>query len=89
MEFSLTTEVQKQIQIIKTKNPEIFRKIQKQLSIFKANHFHPSLRNHKLQGNLEKSWSISINGNLRLLYYISNNKAVFFIIGNHDEVYRK
>lgn len=89
MDFSFSTEVTSELKKIKQKQPLLFKKIQKQLKIFKENIKHPSLRTHKLKGNLANTWSISIEGNVRLLYSIKNNEAIFFKIGNHDEVYRK
>ncbi|HRN96697.1 MAG TPA: type II toxin-antitoxin system mRNA interferase toxin, RelE/StbE family, partial [Candidatus Levybacteria bacterium] len=64
-------------------------KIQKQLKLFTEDSKHPSLRTHKLKGKLSNSWSITIEGNMRMIYTIKNNEALFFKIGNHDEVYRK
>lgn len=89
MEFSFSTQVTSELKKIKQKKPLLFKKIQKQLKIFKENIKHPSLRTHKLKGNLANTWSISIEGNVRLIYTIRNNEAIFFKIGNHDEVYRK
>ena len=89
MDFSFSTEVTNELKRIKHKQPLLFKKIQKQLKIFKENIKHPSLRTHKLKGNLASTWSISIEGNVRLIYTIKNNEAIFFKIGNHDEVYRK
>ncbi len=88
MKFSLTKEVSAQLKQIKKKNPKLSKKILKQLHFFLVDHQHPSLRNHKLKGHLQSSRSISIEGNFRMVYYISNNKAVFFDIGTHDQVYR-
>ena len=65
-----------------------YKRIQKQLVMFSHNPTHPSLRTHKLKGNLENSWSISIEANLRMLYRIDDNEIVFFAIGTHDEVYK-
>jgi addiction module RelE/StbE family toxin len=87
--FSFSTEVLNELKKRKQKRPVLFRKIQKQLKIFKENSKHPSLRTHKLRGNLSDTWSISIEGNIRLIYTIKNKTAIFFKIGNHDEVYRK
>jgi addiction module RelE/StbE family toxin len=89
MDFSFSTDVTTELKKIKSKKPLLFKKIQKQLNIFKENIKHPSLRTHKLKGNLSSTWSISIEGNIRLIYTIKNNEAIFFKIGNHDEVYRK
>lgn len=89
MDFSFSTEVTSELKKIKQKQPLLFKKIQKQLKLFKENIKHPSLRTHKLKGNLVNTWSISIEGNVRLIYSIKKKEAIFFKIGNHDEVYRK
>lgn len=89
MNFSFTTKLKRDLQGLKAKNPKLFKKIQKQLKLFTTDSKYPSLRTHKLEGNLEKSWSISIEGNIRMLYYIEGQEAVFFLVGTHDEVYRR
>jgi len=89
MEFSFSTEVTSELKKIKQKQPLLFKKLQKQLKIFKEDVKHPSLRTHKLKGKLANTWSISVEGNVRLIYTIKNNEAIFFKIGSHDEVYRK
>ena len=89
MDFSFSTEVTTELKKIKHKQPLLFKKIQKQLKIFKENIKHPSLRTHKLKGNLVNTWSISIEGNVRMIYTLKNNEAIFFKIGGHDEVYRR
>lgn len=89
MDFYFTKELTDELKKLKHKQPLLFKKIQKQLNFFQNDIKHPSLRTHKLVGNLSNEWSISIEGNIRLIYYIENNVAIFFKIGNHDEVYRK
>ncbi len=89
MKILFSSDVIKYFQTIKKKNPKLLKKIHKQLFLFQENSRHPSLRTHKLEGKLSNSWSISIEGNTRMLYYIKQDVAVFFLIGTHDEVYRK
>ena len=89
MDITFSSEVLKYLRETKKKNPKLLKKIHKQLSIFKENPKHPSLRTHKLEGKLTKSWSISIEGNIRMLYYVKKGGVVFFLIGTHDKVYRK
>ncbi len=67
---------------------ELFELIRKQLSLFETNEKHPSLRIHKLTGELKDYWSISINKSIRIIYFIENNMAYFVNIGTHDEVYK-
>ncbi len=89
MHFSFSTEIIKDLKKIKQNQPLLFKKIKKQVTIFKNDHTHPSLRTHKLKGNLSNIWSISIEGNIRMIYVIKDNEALFIKIGNHDQVYRK
>lgn len=89
MEITFSPEVVKYVNGIRKKNPQLLKKINKQLRLFKENPKHPSLRTHKLQGELSNSWSITIERSIRMIYYVSNNKIVFFVIGTHDEVYKK
>jgi len=89
MDFSFSTEITSELKKIKQKQPQLFKKIQKQLKLFKVSVKQPSLRTHKLKGNLVNTWSISVEGNIRLIYTVKNNEAIFFKIGSHDEVYRK
>lgn len=89
MQPSFTPQVTEKLKQIKKNQPKLYRKIQKQLLLFITNPKHPSLRTHKLKGNLSNTWSISIERNFRMLYYLSNEKLVFFMIGTNDEVYRK
>ena len=88
MRFSLAVTVDRRLKKLKRTQPQTFRKIRKQLLLFRQDHTHPSLRHHKLKGNLKETWSISIERNMRMVYYISSGQAVFFLIGSHDEVYR-
>ena len=89
MDYLLAPKVINELKKIKKKNPKLFAKVQKQLRLFEQNHRHPSLKTHRLSGDLSDSWSISITGEIRMLYYLKENKAVFFIIGTHQEVYGK
>lgn len=51
---------------------------------------HPSLKTHKLSGNLKSCFSFSVGYDIRVLFYFTDSKpkrAVFFDIGKHDDVY--
>ncbi len=89
MRFSLEPELFKKIKEITKKNAKLSKKIQKQLKFFSEDPKHPSLKTHKLKGSLSARWSISIEGNIRMVYYLNGDEAVFFDIGTHDEVYKK
>ncbi len=89
MKFSFEPELFRKIQAINKTNPKLSKKIQKQLKFFSENPKYPSLKTHKLKGGLSELWSISIEGNIRMIYYLSDKEAIFFEIGTHDEVYRR
>ena len=58
--------------------------------LFVENPFEESLKTHKLSGKLKDLWSFSIEYDLRVVFYFTNDKpkkAVFVDIGNHDEIY--
>lgn len=88
MDFRISPELEKELKRIKTRDFHLLQQIQKQLTIFKLNHKHPSLRLHKLSGNLKNLWSISIDRNIRMLFFMEREEAYFFDIGTHDQVYR-
>jgi len=88
MDFRISPDLEKELKKIKTRNLHLLEQIQKQLTLFKQNHKHPSLRLHKLTGNLNNFWSISIDRKIRMLFVLDDEEAYFFDIGTHDDVYR-
>ena len=89
MEISFRKKTTRKLKQIKGKQPALYKKIQKQLRLFKLNPKHPSLRTHKLKGNLANTWSISIEDDVRMIYSVENHEAIFIDLGTHDEVYKK
>ena len=71
------------------KHPELFDKYEKTIYLLESNPQHPSLRLHKLNGNLAKYHSVSIDMNYRIIIdFIIIDKQIFLIdIGSHSEVY--
>lgn len=53
--------------------------------------FHPTLKSHKLKGNLAGSWACSVEYDLRIVFEFLEHEGVEAIlletIGTHDEVY--
>lgn len=86
--IKFSPDVYIKLQKIKKKNPRLFNKIQKQLTIFKEDPKHRSLRLHKITRKIQNAWSISIDKSIRMLY-IDEEDIYFFEIGTHDEVYKK
>lgn len=89
MKSYFTTELEKKVKKLKHKKPHLYAKIQSKLRYFEENHKHISLQTHKLKGKLGEAWSISIERNFRMLYYIKDGWAIFFDLGTHDEVYKQ
>lgn len=89
MDFAISPDLDKELKRIKAHDKQLAQKIEKQLTLFQISHFHPSLRTHKLTGNLNNIWSMSIDKNIRMLYILGDDGAYFFDIGTHDQVYQK
>jgi addiction module RelE/StbE family toxin len=71
------------------KNPPIKNKVYKTFELLENNPFHPSLRLHKLKGNLKDYYSISIDMSYRIIidFVIKDNEIILLDIGTHDDVY--
>lgn len=89
MNIRLDSKLKKELEKIRKNNLQLTKRIEKQLALFTTNPKYPSLRVHKLSGELENIWSISISKDVRMTYLQSRDEAYFFDIGTHDEVYKK
>lgn len=86
--IKFSPDVYTKLQTIQSRDTKLFKKIQKQLKLFKENPKHKSLRLHKVTREVKNSWSISIDKNFRMIY-MEDSFIYFFDVGTHDEVYRK
>lgn len=58
------------------------------VDIFREDPYHPSLRTHKLTGQLDGLWSFSVTYDVRVIFrLVDGDKAIFVDIGDHDTVY--
>lgn len=89
MQVRLSNDVIKELRKISKKDKKLKTGIEKQLALFAQNPQHPSLRLHKLSGELQNLWSISITRSIRMVYIQNEDEAHFIDIGTHEEVYRK
>ncbi|MDD3467086.1 MAG: type II toxin-antitoxin system RelE/ParE family toxin [Campylobacterales bacterium] len=80
--------LKKLIKFLKT-HPSLQTKYEKTIELLEINPHHPSLRLHKLQGNLNGFFSISIDLSYRILidFIITDKEIILLDIGTHDEVY--
>jgi addiction module RelE/StbE family toxin len=55
--------------------------------------FHPSLRTHKLTGQLSGTWACSVSYDIRILFEFvedpesGEEEILLLTVGTHDEVY--
>lgn len=69
------------------RHPNLKSKVQSKLAIFAQNRNHPSLKLHKLTGELKKDWSIFLDDDLRLIFIYVPDGILLLDIGKHEEVY--
>ncbi|MDE1975219.1 MAG: type II toxin-antitoxin system mRNA interferase toxin, RelE/StbE family [Patescibacteria group bacterium] len=48
---------------------------------------HSILRNHPLKGRWQGCWSINVTGDIRAVYKVQADMAIFIDIGTHDQLY--
>lgn len=89
MTIRLSDEVVKKLRKIERKDKKLTLRIERQLALFSQNPKHPSLRLHKLTGELQDLWIISITKSVRMVYLQKRDEIHFTDIGTHDEVYKK
>ena len=72
------------------KHPEVLDRYIKVIKLLELNPYHPSLRLHKLKGNLKEYYSVSITMQYRVVidFIIEENKIILLDIGTHNEVYK-
>ena len=60
------------------------------IDLFVTDPYNQKLKTHKLSGKLKDLWSFSLDYDLRVVFYFTNDKpkkAVLIDIGTHNEVY--
>jgi addiction module RelE/StbE family toxin len=71
------------------KHQNLKEKYSKTILLLQNNPHHPSLRLHKLQGNLSDYHSVSLDMEYRIIidFIIVDDEIILIDIGSHDEVY--
>jgi mRNA interferase YafQ len=76
---------------IAKKNPHAAEGLRAALEQLAEDAYHPSLKTHKLQGDLKDSWACSAGYDLRILFVFVQHEGQEAIllesVGTHDEVY--
>jgi len=88
-EIKISKKYEKAAKKFFKKHSVLKEKYKKTLYLLKSNPYHPSLRLHKLQGNLKDFYSVSIDIEYRIIidFVIIDNVIILIDIGTHDEVY--
>ncbi len=70
------------------KHPGKRIKVKERLNLFSENPFTTELKSHKLSGELEGLWALSVDYDTRIIYEnINENTVQLITIGSHDAVY--
>ena len=85
----ITDAYKKRIKKFLKKHPDMFKRYEKAIAILEVDPFHPSLRLHKLKGNLNEYFSVSINMEYSVVidFLVVDNEIIPIDIGSHDDVY--
>jgi addiction module RelE/StbE family toxin len=73
--------------------PELREAIRQTLRQLADDPFHPTLRTHKLTGQLSGVWACRVDYDLRVLFEFAQNEhtgteeILLLTVGSHDEVY--
>lgn len=73
--------------------PNLQAKVLTTLSLLETNPFSPTLKTHKLQGELKDLWSCYVEYDFRIVFYFQKleneeEEAIVLVdVGTHDEVY--
>lgn len=62
--------------------------IKEKIALLLSDKENPSLRMHKLQGDMGNDWSISVTSSIRAIFTYVGDNLYFIDFGSHDEVYR-
>ncbi|CAD0230461.1 plasmid stabilization system [Planktothrix agardhii CCAP 1459/11A] len=76
------------------KNPQLQEKVISVITLLSEDPFIPSLKTHKLKGNLDGLWSCSVAYDCRIIFDMetideSTGEGILnlYYIGSHDEAY--
>jgi addiction module RelE/StbE family toxin len=69
------------------RNSSLDPQLSKVLETLENDPFAPSLKTHKLKGNLAGLYACSLTHDLRIIFELISNTVHLIDIGTHDEVY--
>jgi addiction module RelE/StbE family toxin len=88
IKVSYSTSFKKSFKRKTERNPNLAERFLRRLELFTDDPYHPSLKTHKLKGELSNLWSFSIDYDLRVIFFfVKKDEVIFENIGTHKEVY--
>jgi mRNA interferase YafQ len=93
MEVVWSSGFKRSFKKIVKKNPQLKDRIVEVLILLADDPFTPSLKSHKLSGNLAGLWSCSVGYDCRIMFSFSEDEELVEMlillvnIGSHDRVY--
>jgi mRNA interferase YafQ len=86
---------QKSLKQLVKRNSQLKNKIRETLMYLEEDPYTPSLKSHKLTGNLKEYWSCSVASDCRIIFLFDRdletgeNLLVLIDIGSHHDMYDK
>ena len=87
MRISATPSFLRQANKLFKKNPDTKDRFKNVIKKMLIDPHDPSLKTHKLKGDLKAFWSCSITYEIRLRFKIADDTIELIDMGTHDEVY--
>lgn len=85
MELSSTPHFDRRLAKRIRKNPQLKKKVGKQLKLLKNDVQNPSLKTHRLKGKRTQEYAVSIERNLRITFQMIEDTILLTDIITHDE----
>lgn len=85
MNIYFSTKFVKKVTALTKRNKNLKKSLDKQISLFKTNLNHPSLKLHKLKGKRSDQLAIWIKRDLRALCVKEGDNYLFVNLITHDE----
>jgi addiction module RelE/StbE family toxin len=92
-QISFSSSFRRAYKSLLKRRPELKEKVESVLRLLASAPFEPSLRTHKLKGQLAGSWSCTVEYDCRIVFdFVGSPEAdeseiLLIDIGSHDEVY--
>lgn len=77
----------KKLEKYKRKNPKVALSFEQKFKKFEKNPRDPSLKTHKLSVNMQNTYALSIEYDIRAIFTWEGEEVIFKAIGTHNQVY--